>query len=235
MNENIAKRFTEYRKTAGLSQGAVAEKLGVSRQAVSKWERGDAVPDVDNFVALAELYNVSFNTLYFGFEPEVPAAPAPVTEEKTEEAAATENVVTETVEEAAEEIAEAAEEVSDAVEEACDDAKEKITVKAKNTVNKIVKKIKTVKVTTEENPVIAEYLPDLPAAALALTALAASVKAKKKLPLVLFAAAIVPAWHAATKAIKNSKEAYEKCELCDDNDSFITEEIFDESDISDAE
>ena len=55
MNENIAKRFTEYRKAAGFSQGAVAEKLGVSRQAVSKWERGDAVPDVDNFVALAEL------------------------------------------------------------------------------------------------------------------------------------------------------------------------------------
>ena len=55
MNENIAKRFTEYRKAAGLSQGAVAEKLGVSRQAVSKWERGLSKPCDEHLVQLVNL------------------------------------------------------------------------------------------------------------------------------------------------------------------------------------
>lgn len=230
MNENIAKRFTEYRKAAGLSQGAVAEKLGVSRQAVSKWERGDAVPDVDNFVALAELYNVSFNTLYFGYEAEAPVvAPvvAPVEEPAAEEtleeildsAEVAEAEETETVAEEAVE-AEATEECTETEEETAGGVKEK----AKKTVKKIVKKIKTVKTTTEDNTALATALTDLPAAALAVTALAASVKAKNKLPFVVFAAAIVPAWHAISSVIKNNKDTAECCELCDDNDSFITED-----------
>lgn len=229
MNENIAKRFTEYRKAAGLSQGAVAEKLGVSRQAVSKWERGDAVPDVDNFVALAELYNVSFNTLYFGYEAEAPVvAPvvAPVEELAAEEtleevldSAEVAEVAEEPVAEEAVE-AEATEECAETEEETADGVKEK----AKKTVKKIVKKIKTVKTTTEDNTALANALTDLPAAALAVTALAASVKAKNKLPFVVFAAAIVPAWHAISSVIKNNKDTAECCELCDDNDSFITED-----------
>jgi transcriptional regulator with XRE-family HTH domain len=229
MNENIAKRFTEYRKAAGLSQGAVAEKLGVSRQAVSKWERGDAVPDVDNFVALAELYNVSFNTLYFGYEAEAPVvAPvvAPVEEhvaEETLEEVLDSAEVAELAEESAAEEAvetEATEECTETEEETADGVKEK----AKKTVKKIVKKIKTVKTTTEDNTALANALTDLPAAALAVTALAASVKAKNKLPLVVFAAAIVPAWHAISSVIKNNKDTAECRELCDDNDSFITED-----------
>lgn len=51
------------RKQNGYTLEAVAEKLGVSRQAVAKWERGDTVPDITNCIALAELYDVTLDTL----------------------------------------------------------------------------------------------------------------------------------------------------------------------------
>lgn len=51
------------RKQNGYTLEAVAEKLGVSRQAVAKWEKGDTVPDITNCIALAELYNVTLDTL----------------------------------------------------------------------------------------------------------------------------------------------------------------------------
>ena len=47
------------RKAAGLTQEALGEKLGVSRQAVSKWETGAADPSTANLLALAKLYGVS--------------------------------------------------------------------------------------------------------------------------------------------------------------------------------
>ncbi len=43
MNLLMAKRFAQLRKQAGLSQEELAEKLGISRQAVSKWERGGSL------------------------------------------------------------------------------------------------------------------------------------------------------------------------------------------------
>lgn len=49
----------------GLSQEALAEKLGVSRQAVSKWERSESSPDTDNLIALAKLYGVSLDELLY--------------------------------------------------------------------------------------------------------------------------------------------------------------------------
>lgn len=51
------------RKQNGYTLEAVAEKLGVSRQAVAKWEKGDTVPDITNCIALAELYDVTLDTL----------------------------------------------------------------------------------------------------------------------------------------------------------------------------
>lgn len=51
------------RKQNGYTLEAVAEKLGVSRQAVAKWEKGDTVPDITNCLALAELYDVTLDTL----------------------------------------------------------------------------------------------------------------------------------------------------------------------------
>lgn len=58
-----AKKLTTLRKYHALSQEALAEKLGVSRQAVSKWERGEASPDTDNLISLSSLYGVSLDDL----------------------------------------------------------------------------------------------------------------------------------------------------------------------------
>ena len=63
MNIETANRLLQYRKQAGLSQEELAEKIGVSRQAVSKWERSEASPDTDNLVVLAELYGVSLDEM----------------------------------------------------------------------------------------------------------------------------------------------------------------------------
>lgn len=63
MNIEIANRLIELRKKNGLSQEQLAEKLGLSRQAVSKWERAEASPDTDNLICLAKIYGVSLDDL----------------------------------------------------------------------------------------------------------------------------------------------------------------------------
>jgi len=69
MNIEIANRLFEYRKQQGLSQEELAERIGVSRQAVSKWERAESSPDTDNLIELARLYGVSLDSLLFTDEP----------------------------------------------------------------------------------------------------------------------------------------------------------------------
>ena len=51
------------RKEKGLSQDEFAEKLGVSRQAVSKWERNEAYPDTENLIVISRFFNVSIDDL----------------------------------------------------------------------------------------------------------------------------------------------------------------------------
>ena len=63
MNIEIANRLVQLRKKNGLSQEELADKLGLSRQAVSKWERAEASPDTDNLICLAKLYGVSLDEL----------------------------------------------------------------------------------------------------------------------------------------------------------------------------
>lgn len=63
MNIEIANRLLDLRKKNNLSQEELAEQLGVSRQAVSKWERAEASPDTDNLIALAKLYKVSLDEM----------------------------------------------------------------------------------------------------------------------------------------------------------------------------
>ncbi len=58
-----ANRLAEMRRANGYSQEELAEKLNISRQAVSKWERAESSPDTDNLIALAELYGVSLDVL----------------------------------------------------------------------------------------------------------------------------------------------------------------------------
>ncbi|MGN0412443.1 MAG: helix-turn-helix domain-containing protein [Lachnospiraceae bacterium] len=59
----LADKITEERKKNGWSQEELADKLGVSRQAVSKWESAGAVPDLQRIIQLSELFSVSTDYL----------------------------------------------------------------------------------------------------------------------------------------------------------------------------
>lgn len=63
MDMETAGRLAALRRERGMSQEALAERLGVSRQAVSKWERAESSPDTDNLIALARLYGISLDDL----------------------------------------------------------------------------------------------------------------------------------------------------------------------------
>lgn len=65
-----------YRKAAKLSQEELAEAVGVSRQAVSKWELGESTPEVDKLLALAGTFGVTTDELLSDSDPR-PAQPAP--------------------------------------------------------------------------------------------------------------------------------------------------------------
>lgn len=56
-------KLIQLRKTRGLSQEGLAEQLGVSRQAISRWEQGDTTPDLANLKQLSDLYGVSADYL----------------------------------------------------------------------------------------------------------------------------------------------------------------------------
>lgn len=82
MNIEVANRLYQYRKAMGISQEELAEKIGVSRQAVSKWERAEASPDTDNLIELAHVYGVTLDELLQGKTEQTDAAAAqPAAEE----------------------------------------------------------------------------------------------------------------------------------------------------------
>ena len=62
---NIARNLTTLRQLNKYSQEDVAEQIGVSRQAVAKWEAGQSVPDILNCAALAKLYDVELEASIF--------------------------------------------------------------------------------------------------------------------------------------------------------------------------
>ena len=59
----FGEKVKDARKKAGYTQEQLAEKLGVSRQAVTKWETGNGIPDVDNLKYIAQVLNVSMDYL----------------------------------------------------------------------------------------------------------------------------------------------------------------------------
>lgn len=83
MPVSIGTNLYELRTAKGLSQGDVAERLGVSRQSVSKWETDTAVPDLDKLMGLCDLFGVSLDRLAGRAEPSPPATPAPQPAEQT--------------------------------------------------------------------------------------------------------------------------------------------------------
>lgn len=84
MNIETANRLLQYRKDSGLSQEELAEKIGVSRQAVSKWERSEASPDTDNLIRLAEIYGVSLDELLRGSANNTTSSESTKTEKENE-------------------------------------------------------------------------------------------------------------------------------------------------------
>ena len=83
----LSERLTLLRKEQGLSQMEVAQALDVSRQAVSRWEVGAAVPSTENLRMISKLYQVSFDYLVMGTEPQPtqPPQPEPPQPEPTQE------------------------------------------------------------------------------------------------------------------------------------------------------
>lgn len=71
-------RLYELRKQSGLSQEGLASLLGVTRQAVQKWESGSSRPDMDNLAALARYFNVSLDYLVTGEERPAPPPAATI-------------------------------------------------------------------------------------------------------------------------------------------------------------
>lgn len=71
-SENLVRR----RKTLGLSQEELASRVQVSRQAVSKWETGDAMPDLSKLLALADALDISLDVLCGRETPSAPASAA---------------------------------------------------------------------------------------------------------------------------------------------------------------
>ncbi len=70
----LASHLLQLRKERALTQEAVAAKLSVSRQTVAKWETGESAPDIENAAALAELYDVTLDSLV-GAKEDAPLAP----------------------------------------------------------------------------------------------------------------------------------------------------------------
>lgn len=64
----ISEQLRKYRTARGMTQEELAEKLFVSRQAISKWEKGEANPDLDNVVKLARIFEVSLDELVLAKE-----------------------------------------------------------------------------------------------------------------------------------------------------------------------
>lgn len=67
---NLSKNLNAYRRRSGLTQEALAERLGVSRQAVSKWESDRSRPELELLLAMAELYGCTVDDLLQGPPPE---------------------------------------------------------------------------------------------------------------------------------------------------------------------
>ena len=75
---NLSEKLKEIRKNEGLSQEQLAEKIGVSRQAITKWETGKGLPDVENMVIIAEIFKTTLDELLrdsaTGQEPKAPVS-----------------------------------------------------------------------------------------------------------------------------------------------------------------
>lgn len=81
MEQTLGKRIAQHRKRLGLTQDALAERLGITAQAISKWENDQSCPDISMLPRLAEIFGITTDEL-LGKEPPVTAFEAEVVDEK---------------------------------------------------------------------------------------------------------------------------------------------------------
>ncbi len=62
----LGERIKNFRQRVGLSQEELAEKLNVSRQAITKWENDSGIPDIDNLISLSKVMGISLDELVMG-------------------------------------------------------------------------------------------------------------------------------------------------------------------------
>lgn len=84
MDQTLGKRISSHRKKLGMTQDQLAEKLGVTAQAVSKWENDQSCPDISTLPRLAEIFGISVDAL-LGKEPEYTVHEATVVDEDLED------------------------------------------------------------------------------------------------------------------------------------------------------
>lgn len=72
LRNNIAKNIAELRKASEITQAELAEKLNYSDKSISKWERGDGVPDVIVLQQIADLFGVTLNDIVSDQKPKLP-------------------------------------------------------------------------------------------------------------------------------------------------------------------
>ena len=90
----IGKRIAELRKKKDMTQFELADRMGISYQAVSNWERGNSMPDISKLPELAEIFGVTVDEILGGSNPVVekvaagePVQPTEYTQEELKEAA----------------------------------------------------------------------------------------------------------------------------------------------------
>ena len=89
IKEIIAKNLVELRKANKLTQGALAEKLNYSDKAISRWERGESLPDVETLCRICDLYGVTFEYLLQDEQPPRAKNPHVVQDDKSSKIAIT--------------------------------------------------------------------------------------------------------------------------------------------------
>ncbi|WP_455619273.1 helix-turn-helix domain-containing protein [Eisenbergiella sp.] len=88
---DLSEKIVKLRKNNGLTQEQLSEQLNVSRQSVSKWESGQAAPDIDKIVALGEIFHVSTDYLLKPSELDELAMKAEMLEKRQQEIMENEN------------------------------------------------------------------------------------------------------------------------------------------------
>lgn len=68
---NIADQIQNLRKSRGITQEELADRIGVSRQAVSKWESGQSMPDIEKVILLSDYFKTTTDYLLKGLEPAI--------------------------------------------------------------------------------------------------------------------------------------------------------------------